>query len=687
MAEVTTQLGPADREAAATSATVTGDAGLKLALEALERAERRRACELVAVLGGDDHGRDRLARRLTAAVGDRASVLSARCAPVDAGTFWPLVMLLATLPRPLEDIVAGEPHADLVAERLASGRVEEHRWAARRLLEALARERPLLVLLDDLQLAKPIFLDLVEYLADRSHCSPILLVCLGRSELLQARPGWATRRTTALLADERGGGAAEAALDPLHPGVASALDAEGHERAAAALAQAPAPYPGAYDELVGYHLEQAWRLRRALGQDDAHTATLGRQAAASLAAAGRRAYGRYDLQGMAASDLLGRAVALFGAQASVEYRELLPELVAALAEVAAVDRAREAIAAGLHVAAAADDRRLEARLRIEDAWLTFHVDPATDLVAAVGRIEAALAVLQALGDDRGMARACYALGSCVFSQGRAEAAMTILQRAVRHARRAGDRRVEVDAVWQLAGPLFWGPTPAEEAIGRTHELLGQVPPVSQPEAFLLVMEATLTAMRGQLDQARTLFRRGLARYDELGVAAAEVGLPQYSSRLQFLAGEVEAAVAELEDHCRASQRRGDLGYLATTAGLLSEGLYRLGRHDEALEAAALCQRCAAADDFGAQILWRSVRGKLLARRGDHDRAEQLAREAVAIGEPTDHLFVRGDALLDLAEVLDVAGRRSAARQAADAAYELYSAKGDLVSAARAAGRR
>ena len=67
---------------------------------------------------------------------------------------------------------------------------EELPWAVRRLLETLARERPLVVLLDDLHWAEPTLLDLVDHVADWSREAPILLCCLARPELLDARPGW-----------------------------------------------------------------------------------------------------------------------------------------------------------------------------------------------------------------------------------------------------------------------------------------------------------------------------------------------------------------------------------------------------------------------------------------------------------------------------------------------------------------
>jgi tetratricopeptide (TPR) repeat protein len=88
------------------------------------------------------------------------------------------------------------------------------------------------------------------------------------------------------------------------------------------------------------------------------------------------------------------------------------------------------------------------------------------------------------------------------------------------------------------------------------------------------------------------------------------------------------------------------------------------------------------DDVTNQILFRRVRAKLLARKGKQDRAEQLAREAVAIGEQTDVLNERGDALSDLAEVLAIAGLPQDAAAELEKALALYQLKGNLVLAER-----
>ena len=58
------------------------------------------------------------------------------------------------------------------------------------MLEARAAERPQIVVLDDIQWAEPVFLDLIEHIADWSRDAPILLLCVARPDLLEERPGW-----------------------------------------------------------------------------------------------------------------------------------------------------------------------------------------------------------------------------------------------------------------------------------------------------------------------------------------------------------------------------------------------------------------------------------------------------------------------------------------------------------------
>ena len=86
------------------------------------------------------------------------------------------------------------------------------------------------------------------------------------------------------------------------------------------------------------------------------------------------------------------------------------------------------------------------------------------------------------------------------------------------------------------------------------------------------------------------------------------------------------------------------------------------------------------------MLWRQVKAKVLARRGEHAEAERLARKAVAIGEETDLLSDQGDANADLAETLLLAGKPDEAAAALEQALDCYERKENLVSAGRTRAR-
>jgi hypothetical protein len=79
---------------------------------------------------------------------------------------------------------------------------------------------------------------------------------------------------------------------------------------------------------------------------------------------------------------------------------------------------------------------------------------------------------------------------------------------------------------------------------------------------------------------------------------------------------------------------------------------------------------------------RQVQALVLARRGQHAEAESLAREAVAIIERTDGLNLQGDALCDLAEVLNAGGRGDEAAGAFTQALERYERKRNLATERR-----
>jgi predicted ATPase len=162
---------------------------------AFEETVAEQGCRLVTVLGVAGIGKSRLAAELFAAVGERATVLVGRCLPYGEGiTFWPLVELIraaggaAALGE--EDAEAAATLDTLLEPDAEPASSDEIFWAARRLLETLAAQRPVVVCFEDIHWAEPTFLDLLEYLAAFVRRGPVLLLCQARPELAERRSSW-----------------------------------------------------------------------------------------------------------------------------------------------------------------------------------------------------------------------------------------------------------------------------------------------------------------------------------------------------------------------------------------------------------------------------------------------------------------------------------------------------------------
>ncbi|MGH3033160.1 MAG: adenylate/guanylate cyclase domain-containing protein, partial [Gaiellaceae bacterium] len=207
---------------------------LALLQDALMGAVEERSCRLVTVLGPPGQGKSRLAAEAAHLVGERATVLTGRCLPYGEGiTYWPVIEAvrqaagLADTDAPARQrekiaalLAAENGDAALVAERLAQvigvgeavGTSEETFWAVRKLLEAVARKRPLLLVLEDVHWAEPTLLDLLEYLTDWWREAPLLVLVLARPELLELRPSWSRASTRATVVDLEPLGAEESEL-------------------------------------------------------------------------------------------------------------------------------------------------------------------------------------------------------------------------------------------------------------------------------------------------------------------------------------------------------------------------------------------------------------------------------------------------------------------------------------------
>ena len=176
-----------------------------------------RTCRLFTLIGPAGVGKSRLVAEFLGQVGETATVARGRALSYGEGiTYWPLVEMLIQLGL--------EPDAAIRSS------AADTQLATRALFEAAAEERPLVLVLDDLQWAEAPMLDLVEHIADWSRDAPIFLLCIARPELLDARPGWGGGKmnATSILLEPLGEAEAVALADELLRGIE--LDADTRAR-------------------------------------------------------------------------------------------------------------------------------------------------------------------------------------------------------------------------------------------------------------------------------------------------------------------------------------------------------------------------------------------------------------------------------------------------------------------------
>jgi tetratricopeptide (TPR) repeat protein len=207
------------------------------------------------------------------------------------------------------------------------------------------------------------------------------------------------------------------------------------------------------------------------------------------------------------------------------------------------------------------------------------------------------------------------------------------------------------------------------------------------EANVARYVAVLEAMRGNFADARALVREARAAYEDLGMRLmAHTAISLAYGAIGLLAADYRAAGIELRAGLDALEVMGERGYLSSVAAFLAQALYGEGRLDEADDMARLAQASASPDDLFSQVVARGTRAKVCANHGAHEEAERYAREAVELAAATDALDLHGNALVDLADTLSLAGRNQEAATCVAEALRLYELKGNDVSAERARAR-
>ena len=778
--------------------------------EAFAASVHTLSCQLVTVVGDAGVGKSRLVAEFLRGVSG-ALILRGRCLPYGDGiTYRPVAEVVRQLEDQLErlapDVRVQHALRGLLGSDPDVSSTEEIAWAMRKLLEAAAVEQPVVCVLDDVHWGEETFLDLVEQVTALTRDVPLLLICMGRQELLERRAGWGSTTPNAAnvllkpLSDEqaellieelvgdvpldpplreriRGGAEGNplfveemialvrnapngdvnvpatiqallaSRLDQLeqaertvlecgavagrvfHDGALQALApvhvqrqlgavlaslvrkglirpdpdrllvddeayrfrhalirdaayealpkssrAELHERLADRLAEGETALEP--DEVIGYHLEQAFRCRRDLTPGTTAADPLAVRAAALLASAGSRALARLDVG--AARSLLERALALCADDdPAVSLRLDLAESLFLSGDAGAVAVASEA--AGR--AGEAGDQSGRMRAELMGARITAltasgdasEEDPSGALLelAAEARPQFAKS-----GDDAALTEAWVATAWAELIRCRYGEMLDAVEHAIEHAHRARHARWERELpVWK-GSALFYGPTPVEEVL-RWHER------EHPTHALALRQRGILEAMHGRFDLARTLVADGDAAAAELGqtIWLAVGGMATWD--VEMLAGDFVAAERAVRASCERLEEIGDTGYRATATAQLAESLYMRDRLDDAERETGVAEALAAPDDRVSQALWRQVGAKLHGRAGRPAEADRLAREAVALLCATDMVDYHARAVADLADVLGAVGLPEQASDELAQAIALFDAKGNVVRAERA----
>jgi class 3 adenylate cyclase len=196
---------------------------LDLLADALARARRERASQLITLVGVPGIGKSRLVHELLQQVVDPDPELiywrQGRSLPYGEGvTFWALgemvkghAGILETddaeeagekLHASVAEVISDPVDADWAAEHLrplvglggeaevGGDRRAEVFAAWRKFFEALAERRPLVLVFEDVQWADDGLLDFVDHLVEWASGVPLLCVCTARPELLERRPDW-----------------------------------------------------------------------------------------------------------------------------------------------------------------------------------------------------------------------------------------------------------------------------------------------------------------------------------------------------------------------------------------------------------------------------------------------------------------------------------------------------------------
>ena len=447
-----------------------------------------------------------------------------------------------------------------------------------------------------------------------------------------------------------------------------------HERFAGWLDQAAGDRRSEVEEMVGYHLEQAFRYREELAPVDDRSRELARRAGGRLIAAGHRALERSDIA--ATVNLYGRGAMLLQPNDPARLA-ILPDLGRVLNASGRFDDATAFFTEALERSEAAGDRRALARARVM-RYLVVESDLSPSDFREIA--DECSATFEELGDDRGLALAWRLRGSASWSEGSAAGEEVALARALEYARRAGSHWEAASIVLDLSIDLYFGPTPVSDAIHLSNDILASAPDDRAIEMAISHALAHMHARLGAFDLARSLAARCLEIATESGEQKLANTLKEVAADVETLAGRHDVAERMLAEACdwyvALGQRHANLEAFHAFAQLASG------------QPVDITRLTVMADEKGHEtraLLHSAIAGAHLGA-GDLAEAERHARSAVDYFASTDFITFHANSAVILGDILRAAGRRDEAEATFRQAQELYEQKGSRVSVELVAAR-
>jgi class 3 adenylate cyclase/tetratricopeptide (TPR) repeat protein len=440
--------------------------------------------------------------------------------------------------------------------------------------------------------------------------------------------------------------------DAAYEAMPKELRADLHERFADWLDQIGPEHLAERDEIIGYHLEQAYRYRTELAPVDDEAQALALRAGERLAGAAARAVRRSDVE--ATIRLTERALAMLPEQHELRGR-LLSELGYAYRERGDLDAAQQAFEKGLFAAGATGDRAAAALIEARMAALATMRGGMMDEGLAV--LRSRTEELERLGDEEELAQALYLLGMHIsWTDGDPTDA---LEHGARIARELGDLRLEAACIDWLTIDAFWYDASVDEGLELCSRVLDR-PNMGSEASRLLVIGGNFKRMGGREEEGLADIEEGTTRLLELGRTVDAYALAMATACVSLLAGRYDEAARTIMPGYEALKAYGEAGYLSTVSAVAGVALAGEGRYDEAEPFMDEARALGAEDDVSTQSYWRAGQARILAGRGEHEPARRLLEESLSL---TARRRVFDMALLCgvAAEVYRLAGRADEAK--------------------------